>query len=360
MQNFNSGGRHILYIGRKLVSIDGGSVVSKRNIDFLIKISHGKLIDFYSRDKTRWGKLFNTLLGNPWGFSEELLEDLTKVIQNFDICLIFIDHSLLGGFARLLKKYNIPIFVFFHNVELLYYKDKVLIDGFLNNLMVSFAKKNEKSVVRYADRIICLTERDSKSLNAIYGRGADLILPITVEDKYEVSKQIIVRRNYHLFVGSSFFANIEGIEWYIDNVLDFVDMKLLIIGNGMETLIDKYGEHPKIEIKGFVEDLTSYYNCAEFVINPVRLGSGMKAKTIEALMYGKTILGTTEAFVGLSNIEENRIGNICNTPQEFIDSIRNLSSEKLNMFSRNYFLENFSMDIGYTRLNDFFKENFIS
>ncbi|WP_264525318.1 hypothetical protein [Flavobacterium sp. N502536] len=30
----------------------------------------------------------------------------------------------------------------------------------------------------------------------------------------------------------------------------------------------------------------------------------MKTKTIEALMYGKTIVGTQEAFAGIENIEK--------------------------------------------------------
>lgn len=345
--------KHIIYIGRALNSVDGGAVVSKRNVEILKKISNGKITEFYLSDKTIFHKFFNILLGNPWGYSHKVYNNIKEAILSNDVSYIFIDHSLLGGFASLLKRFNVDIIAFFHNVEVKYYKDKVLVDGFLNNLMVSYAKRNEEKIIQYANKIICLTDIDSNLLKSIYGRNADLTIPITIADNFKSFHQLEVKGSYHLFVGSSFFANIDAVNWYIKDILPFVKSKLVVIGTGMEVLLEQHAENPNLEIHGFVDDLGPYYEGATFVINPVRLGSGMKTKTIEALMYGKTIIGTQEAFAGIENIEKFGAGYVCNQSEDFIRCIEKLDSEKFNLRSRNYYLSNFSAEFGYNKFKSF-------
>lgn len=353
MSQANLNEKHIIYIGRELKSIDGGAVVSKRNVEILRKISDGRIIEFYLSDKSILRKLINIVAGKPRGYSNQIYNDIKNSILLNEISFIFIDHSLLGAFAYILKKFNVTIVVFFHNIEVKYYKDKILVDGFLNNLMVQYARKNEKLITKYADKIICLTSVDSDLLMSIYGRKADLILPITIEDRFIPSLKLEDTESFHLFVGSSFFANMDAIEWYIKNVLPSVSSKLIIIGNGMEVLSRQYRKHPKIEIKGFVDDLEPFYSNADFVINPVRLGSGMKTKTIEALMYGKTVIGTKAAFVGMEGVDSEGAGFVCSSPDDFINCIKSFRNKKFNQCSRIYYLNNFSAEIGYQKLNDF-------
>ena len=74
-----------------------------------------------------------------------------------------------------------------------------------------------------------------------------------------------------------------------------VNAEILIIGKGFETLKNDL-ECDNVKVIGTVEDVSEYFYRADFVIAPIFEGSGMKLKTAEALMYGKTIFGTTEAF----------------------------------------------------------------
>ena len=57
----------------------------------------------------------------------------------------------------------------------------------------------------------------------------------------------------------------------------------------------------------------------------------MKTKVAEALMYGKRIIGTREAFSGYEfNAEE--VGWLCNTKEEFVAALRRVEGE-LSPFS---------------------------
>jgi hypothetical protein len=56
------------------------------------------------------------------------------------------------------------------------------------------------------------------------------------------------------------------------------------------------------------------------VIAPIFDGSGMKTKVAEALMHGKKVVGTPEAFSGYEKVAE-RAGWCCSSPTEFVTAI---------------------------------------
>lgn len=52
-------------------------------------------------------------------------------------------------------------------------------------------------------------------------------------------------------------------------------------------------------ILGLVDDPGDFYDLVDCVLNPMAAGTGLKIKTVEALAYGRPVLGTTEAYRGL-------------------------------------------------------------
>lgn len=144
-------------------------------------------------------------------------------------------------------------------------------------------------------------------------------IPLYLEDRYDPTRKLKKCDYDYLFIGSGFYANLHGVSWFVENVLPNIKGKLLVIGKGMEVLKEKYIDTEKLEIKGTVENINNYYYEENIIISPIFYGSGMKTKTIEALMFNKTIIGTSEAFVGIKNIE-----GICNTKEEFIEKIQTL------------------------------------
>lgn len=343
---------NILFLGRESHVLDGGSIITMRNIEILKNFTDN-LIELKVENINNFKKISNIILRNPLGYDKYVSNKINTIFNKYKIDLIFIDHSLLGGYSKILNIYKIPIITFFHNVEIFYYKEKMKIEGLINIPMIFYAKMNEKKAIKYSNYIITLTKRDSDLLNETYKRKADFILPTTFLDKYTGIKVITENEKYHLFVGSSFFANIEGIRWYIANVLDNINSKLIIIGKGFEFLNNEFPDKNFLTL-GFINDLEKYYLNADFVINPVFSGSGMKTKTIEAFMYGKTVVGTEEAFVGIDDnlkdiafISDDQILLI-----SYINKIlSNLDFYKNNQLSRNLFIKNFSIDSSINKFN---------
>ena len=213
----------------------------------------------------------------------------------------------------------------------------------------------KKKVFSTSDIVITFNKRDSNLLVKKYGERNIIEIPMTFESKkidYLGNKNNINRKFKILFVGvAAHTPNIEGITFFIDKVLDKIDVKLEIIGKGMEKYKQKFeNKSKKVKVLGTVDNLDEYYIDADAVISPIFSGGGMKIKTGEALSYWKTIFGTTEAFEGYE-LDYDKIGGLCNTAEEFIWKISEYikwwqenNKPKFNLYSEKIFKEKYSSE----------------
>ena len=153
-------------------------------------------------------------------------------------------------------------------------------------------------------------------------------------------------------MGGAFYANMKGIEWFIKEVVPNINIELIIIGRGFELIKEKLSIPNKVRVVGEVDSLDYWYNNAKFVVAPIFDGSGMKTKVAEALMFGKKIVGTPEAFSGYEDVIAEA-GWICKTKDEFISAIEEAQNRITSPFDlrlRTIFEKNYSMDAAYNRL----------
>lgn len=287
---------------------------------------------FFSRTQNNFQHLIAALFGCkvyfPW---QE--DNIFKFINKQNIELLFIDSSMLGRMARIKGEYKKV--VFFHNVEANYALNKVKNEGIKFFPSYFSSKYNEKIAMKHADIVICLNERDSIELYNLYKRKADYILPVTLEDKFKLEKCNTTKmaKRRLLFVGAFMPQNIVSIEWFINNVMIHLpDIVLDIVGKGFEKKKDEYLKFKNINIIGEVDDLGEYYYSHLIVVLPIRYGSGMKIKTVEAMMYGRNIIASDEALEGYDI--ENVAGIYrCNTSDEYIATIRSLMDKKCERYS---------------------------
>ena len=345
---------NILYIGENIIFPSSGmQYVNWRNIELLKTIYSENFYIYSVKGKGTISTLINSFRGNLAGVNNTSCNKIIDIIDRESINIIFLSSSHLGKLASKIKRHRpqIKIITFFHNIEKEYAREEFRVTPSIRNWYLKhIISYNEKLIIKNSDFNIVLNERDNNSLSKIYNKKADLILPITFYDKYnenlkkECKKTTKVFRL--LFVGSAFFANIEGINWFLDKVLPYLqNCKLTIVGKGMDK---HYESNDKLDIVGFVEDLATYYYNADIVISPIFSGSGMKTKTAEALMYGCPIIGTKEAFEGY-NIDYNKIGGCIQNDKEMIQLISNFQNskerlEEKGIYAREVFNKEFSME----------------
>ena len=342
----------ILYIGPKIDNpTNGGDMIDYRNQSLLKSIFKSEV---YFVEPSTSSSFFSRL---SFGLDKKKKDEIQGIMEIWDIKLAFVSQSFYGAFAKHIKKqYKIPVISFFHNAEIDFFADKLKIDGFNLHWWAYFKKivYYEKMSIRVADRIVVLNIRDSDALYSHYGRKADFVLPTTFKDVYsEYPNETTSNMDIdYLFLGSAFFANIEGCKWFIENILPELPGKMCIAGRGM----DKVGFQPseRLSIIGFVSNLADLYNRAKVVVSPILSGSGMKTKTAEALMYGKTIVGTTEAFEGY--VINDKCMFKCDSAGEFVDTLNELVPQidsPINIEARKHFLSLYSNDSVMTQFKEF-------
>lgn len=339
----------ILYIGKKIISPqNGGDMIEYRNQRFLMDISDGNIQYLDPQDVDPHS--FSSRVGME--ISSNFLSLVENKIRQQVVDILYVSQSYYGRVTKhMRKKTSVKIVTFFHNAESDFfydlYKSAPSVRAYLYYIK---ARYWEHCATKYSDRIITLNERDSNRLGDLFGRKADFILPTSFADSYKHLEGIIPDIDY-LFLGSSFFANNEGVQWFLNNVMPRTKGNLTIAGKNMEKVPFK-NLNDRVTVIGFVEDLNALYARAKCIISPIFSGSGMKTKTAEALMYGKTIIGTKEAFEGYI-INKNCMIE-CNTSDEFIDALSKLDViPSFNDSARSHFLENYSDECLLSKYKEF-------
>lgn len=346
----------LLYIGERVDKIRcGADAVNLRNYTALSKLSGTEFHHYELTHVSRLATFSNLLKGNAGAMQSRDYRNIIAYIKANRITTVFLWSSKLGKLARSIKHRfpDVKIISFFHNIEKQYYDEELKVNPSLKNRFIaSVVGWNEKLAVKYSNRLIALNNRDSLLLKSIYGRYSDFELPITFEDKYDDGKARECQqaddassRLKLLFVGSNFFANNAGVEWFIGNIMPkLTDVELTIVGKGMNEV---FQNSENIHVKGYVADLSECYYSADAIICPIFHGGGMKTKTAEALMYGCPIVGTKEAFEGY-NLDHTKIGGLAQTPQEMIDAINRLKNRRIlsscRKYAREIFLNEYSIE----------------
>ncbi|MFT6372356.1 MAG: glycosyltransferase involved in cell wall biosynthesis [Gammaproteobacteria bacterium] len=309
--------------------IGGREMLCKMNHDML-KESYGDQCVVFELEKKpiqRVRSIICAFKGDIDGLSTATIALVLQEIQRKEIRQVFVDGSNLGEVVRAIKR-NFPkvqVCTFFHNVESRFFLGALKQTKTLQAMAVFVVNYlAERKSVHYSDKIICLNTRDSALLNRVYGKPATHISAMALLDKLPVdspSSPKEPKEKFALFVGGVFYANRAGITWFVDNVVPHIEVKTCIVGRGFEELKEELSVEGKVDVIGEVESLAQWYRDAHFVIAPIFDGSGMKTKVAEALMFGKKIIGTPEAFTGYEEIADNA-GRVCSSVDEFVTAIK--------------------------------------
>jgi effector-binding domain-containing protein len=296
-------------------------------------------------------KGINLLNGCPKYVSKKIFDVIMDDIHKNDYDFIFIGFSTYKYFIEKIKaETNIPVFVMYHGIAPNTKKSKLLNSSIIKKILAYPSYKlvyaREKSNVQLANCNIVLNEREKNLFVKYYHKEPDMLLPIFIKDKFSTLIDINpgIQSFSLLFIGSYFGPNLTGLRWFVTNVMSHLssEVNLYVVGQGMEQLRkNSLYQKKNIKIIGEVDSLAPWYYYSDLVVEPIFEGDGMKTKTVEAMMYGKVILGTDEAFCGYEGLDKY----LCNTSNAFIDRITYYQKNgvnKINSEVREIYLKHYS------------------
>ena len=163
----------------------------------------------------------------------------------------------------------------------------------------NFTPKMEAERLRPSPNVVAIQWDDAERLSALVPEANVLVSPASIAAPASLSRTPVGGRC--LFVGSGSLHNVDGIQWFIRECWPRVvarrpDAELHIVGTVCARLSSST---PGVVRRGEVEDLSGEYALASAVIIPLRVGSGLKIKLVEALCHGTAVVTTSVGAQGL-------------------------------------------------------------
>ncbi|PHI19163.1 glycosyl transferase family 1 [Lewinellaceae bacterium SD302] len=186
----------------------------------------------------------------------------------------------------------------------------------------------EKDHLNTYDLLLPITSRDDDHFRSMGFNGISHVLPIGLDtadvapnyDTYRAAPSLA-------FIGSlDWTPNLEGLEWFVEKVWPqihaaYPEVIFHIAGRNMPDSMRKL-ERTNIIVHGEVPDSNAFLNAHSISIVPLLSGSGMRAKILQSMALGRTVVTTS---VGLEGIDarDNKEVLIADPPEAFAKVVIN-------------------------------------
>ncbi|MBB6002418.1 glycosyltransferase family 4 protein [Arcicella rosea] len=287
-----------------------------------------------------------------------LVERVKRVIDDNQIDYIQVEFYELLTLISYLPQNIKRIFV---NHELRYVRERRELElltteiPFLRYLFIR-NKGYEISFMNEYDRVVTVSDDDCKELSKYLPSDKLYSSPLTIKlPKVEESKEISEIKKIIFLGGEEHFPNNDGIQWFIESCWEklcktYPNLQFSIVGKWSDDAQVKYSKYNNILFHGFVDDLGTVLKDGIFVV-PIRIGSGMRMKIIDAVNYNLPFVTTTVGVEGL--LFKNNIDCLhADDSQMFINSIAKLIEDK-------QLRENLSKNAKYTLLTEYSHDKLI-
>lgn len=189
----------------------------------------------------------------------------------------------------------------------------------------SCTPEEEARGLERADIVVAIQDQEREFFSQITQRRVVTVGHLVPNRRSEST--VTVGHNL-LFVGTGNPPNVDAIGWFIKQILpkltsNFPELRLVLVGK----ICDHVPDTPHCVKYGRVDDLAAVYDEADVVLNPVRFGTGLKIKSIEALGYAKPLVTTPVGAEGM----EPGAGSaflLARDEIEFADCVKRLLSDK--------------------------------
>lgn len=166
------------------------------------------------------------------------------------------------------------------------------------------AERWEREVLSKAQAIVAVTDADARALSAIGGRPAHVVAN-GVDTHAFAQVQADATARAVLFVGNYEYApNVDAVEWAVTEIFPRLwqrvpTARFLVCGHALPASWPSRFNDPRIEWRGYVDDLAAVQSQSSVFIAPLRFGGGSKLKVLEALAAGLALVSTREGLSGL-------------------------------------------------------------
>lgn len=296
---------------------------------------------------------------------EKLVQLLTK--NKYDI--IIIESTFLLIYLSVFRQFSdAKIIVRSHNVEYRIWrqaakKEKFYFKKLYYSKLAEQLKKFELHHLNLVDGVFCISGQDKEFFRRRGVRARMEVVPVFMEVKSEYV--VNYSSNDFFYIGSmNWKPNIDAVKWIVNTIAPRFrkinsEFRFHIAGSsmtrGMKSLQDK-----NIIFHGKVDDVYDFMSKHGTLIVPLKTGSGIRIKILEALSIGVPIISTDKGKEGIGIIPKKEFLS-ANMTEEIILQMKNcLDKEEmkrgLGENGKKFIQENYTKEIVSKKIRDFIEK----
>lgn len=254
--------------------------------------------------------------------------------ESFDGALI--EGLFMMPYADAIKQAGIPVFMRAHNVEHHIWnrhiqREKSEAKKRILRLQNKRLKAYEEKMSLQADGIIPITDVDAQWFRALSSDLPVHTMPCGIDPKEYPHFPSNTPDVFHIGA-MDWMPNVDGIQWFVREVWPLFskinrETTFHLAGRDSEKL-NLHDPSNGIYVEGKVESSRNFYEKHGIFVIPLLSGSGMRIKVLEAMAYGKAIIGTSVAVEGIPVVDGEN-GYIADNPADFAKKLNELVTDKL-------------------------------
>ena len=296
-------------------------------------------------DQSQWGKhwiaIKSLLTPEPytmnWLKSEAYAERIKALLAEHQFDYVHFDTISLAVFKDICG--DIPTSLDHHNIEshmLLRRAQKT------NNLLkkiyfhqegVRLEKYEKKHCPDFSFNFTC-SEVDSERLRQISPQSKVFTIPNGVDVDFFKPNDEAQKERRLIFIGRlNWYPNTEAVRFIAKEIWPVVkkrhpDLTFDIIGaNPPQDLVEIADKDDKLNVHGFVDDLSYYFDTAVCYVCPIKDGGGTKLKILDALACGKAIVADEIACEGIDVTNQKDVV-FATTGEEYAEAIDKILNDE--------------------------------
>jgi glycosyltransferase involved in cell wall biosynthesis len=255
--------------------------------------------------------------------------------KNFGIDILQCEKAYLGQYLP--RNISIPSILVEHEILSVSFSEKKNLENNIIKKLILFSRSRKKCLeerkwYRKFDQIIVFSKNDQDLIQNLYKIKNIEVIPLGINLK-DYPPECREKKIYDLiFVGNfSHYPNVDAVIYFYQQILPLIRNKLpnvtiLLVGANPPHRIKKLTKFDKnLLITGYVENIKEYFQKSKVLIAPIRYGTGMRLKILEAMAQEVPVVTTSIGIRGITPLDNMKIAN---TPKEFVKGIIELLKDQ--------------------------------
>jgi GT2 family glycosyltransferase/predicted Zn-dependent protease len=261
------------------------------------------------------------------GYGVSVAEQIKQRLSIIDVAWVAFP-SLMEKYLPILRE-NPAIKVIYDTIDLHYVRMKRAWDMLPPPRDIRKAKEwtdmrtLELKMAQQADLTITVTSVEKEILHE--QRIAEVAVVPNIHTAYVGEKPGFEERTGLLFIGGyNHPPNVDGVIWLCETIMPLVwqqlsDVTVTLLGSNVPEAVRQLA-NPRVNVLGYVEDVSPHFLNHRVFVAPLRYGAGMKGKVGQSLEYGLPLVSTTIGVEGMGLQDEEQV-LVADSAEEFAQKI---------------------------------------